>query len=667
MTPLLIDRANLKLSLITLSLVTLGTMLTGCAGLEQTVKDDDTSALLSNQPDSSNNDPVVNSKRMSTSKMRSPDITPEKSLYNTIVSESDPAYQTTLWDEFTNQFSLTQQNEGLFEGYVSFYRDNTQHLEQVSERASPYMHYILNEVKKRQMPYEIALLPIIESGFQPEARSHMSAAGLWQFMPGTGDLYNLEQNWWYDGRQDVVKSTHAALDYLQKLHQLNNNDWLLALASYNAGFGNIQKAVKKYQDKNPNSLATFWNVRNDLPKETQDYVPKLLAVSHSINHYKDFNLALEPINNRQFFSEVRLTKPISLTKVAELSQVSNEVVSQLNPGYLRPTTPPTGPHNILLPSKNAALFQAAIARDASLFNIEWAQHSVAKGESLKSIAAKYSVSEKAISEINHLKNARVTAGTNLAIPLPNQYAQVFHKTRTLPSQAASTSYAGLKTIHTVAQGETIWSIARQYGTQSNNLASWNNLNAKKGLKVGQKLEIRSNPLSYQVKHLVKKNETLASLAKKYNVSTIELSQWNKLSVLKPIKAGMELTVLQSKKPTTQSNVAQSTTQTAAPKITQSPLKPLEKIRLAQAPQTNQTNKPALTNANAKSTAAIKDKRYVVKAGDNLWNIAQAHSISAQQIALYNKFTLNTPLKPGQIIKIPLQVSSLIQYSATFYA
>jgi membrane-bound lytic murein transglycosylase D len=643
--------------------MTLGALLTGCAGLEQTVKNDDTHDSTFSQTDSNDSDNVTYSKRTPASRMSSPDITPEKSLYKTILSESDPAYQTTLWDEFTNQFSLTQQNAGQFEGYVSFYRDNTQHLELVSERAKPYMHYILNEVKKRQMPYEIALLPMIESGFQPEARSHMSAAGLWQFMPGTGDLYNLDQNWWYDGRQDVVKSTHAALDYLQKLYQLNNNDWLLALASYNAGFGNIQKAVKKYQDKNPSSLATFWNVRNDLPKETQDYVPKLLAVSHSINHYKDFNLALEPINNRQFFSEVRLTKPISLTKVAELSQVSNEVVSQLNPGYLRPTTPPTGPHNILLPSKNAALFQAAIAQDASLFNIEWAQHTVASGDSLKSIATKYSVSEKAISEINQLKNARVTAGTHLAIPLPSQYAEVFHKQRTEPASSKQTTYAGLKTIHTVASGETIWSIARKYGTQTNNLASWNNLNLKNGLKAGQKLEIRSNPLSYQVKHTVKKNETLASLAKQYNVSTIELSQWNKLSVLKALKPGMQLSIVQTKQPASQSSIAQSIS------------KPTKQASGVNAKQTNKVNETktlaatqpvkVATNTQAKP-ATTKDKRYVVKSGDNLWNIAQAHRVSVQQIALYNKFTLNTPLKPGQVIKIPLQVSSLIQYSAMLY-
>ncbi|WP_172959704.1 LysM peptidoglycan-binding domain-containing protein [Thiomicrorhabdus aquaedulcis] len=506
MKRLLTPRPTLKLSLITLSI-----LLSGCAGLEQTVKTDDPSGFSSN--DSQTESLHSLQTRSHQSRLNTPDITHENPLLSTILSENDRGYQPTLWDEFNNQLPLTAENAGRYEPYIDFYRDNTKHLSQVSERARPYLHYILSEVKKRKMPYEIALLPIIESAFQPEARSHMSAAGLWQFIPGTGDLYNLDQNWWYDGRQDVIKSTQAALDYLQKLHQLNNNDWLLALASYNAGFGNIQKAVKKYQDKNPNSLATFWNVRDDLPKETQNYVPKLLAVSHSISHYKEFNLELEPIDNRPFFSEVRLSKPISLSKVAQLSQVSNEMITQLNPGFLRPTTPPTGPHNILLPSKNAAIFQTAIAQDKSTFNIEWAKHAVSNGESLKSIAKKYHVSEQVIKQLNNMKNQNVALGSQLLIPLPSQYSEVFHKIRTTPAAATTQTYAGLKTIHTVAPGESMWSIANNYNTEVAHLSSWNNLGSKSALKAGQKLEIRSNPLSYKVNHQVKKGETLASLAK----------------------------------------------------------------------------------------------------------------------------------------------------------
>ncbi len=175
-------------------------------------------------------------------------------------SQEAPVYDD-LWQEISEHLFLAPANSENYQDYMSYYINKKRYLKRVSVRAKPYLYFILQEVKKRQMPYEIALLPVVESGYYPYARSYMSAAGLWQFMPATGHMYGLHQNWWYDGRQDVYRSTLAALDYLQALYAQNDYDWLLALASYNSGYGNVLKAQRRFLKKHPNGDPNFWNIR----------------------------------------------------------------------------------------------------------------------------------------------------------------------------------------------------------------------------------------------------------------------------------------------------------------------------------------------------------------------------------------------------------------------
>lgn len=511
-----------------------------------------------------------------------------------------------VWDEMRDQFHLANTYLDRYETYLRFFRENPNYLERMSKRSKPYLHFILSEVQKRDMPYEIALLPIIESGFRPSARSHQSAVGLWQFIPSTAHLYGLERNWWYDGRQDTIKSTKAALDYLQKLYRLNNNDWLLALASYNAGIGNVYKAVKKFKQRHKQSdNPDYWDIQKYLPIETQNYIPQLLAVSHAINHADSFNIALEPVKNRPYFAEVELKKQISLSTAAKLSNTPEADLSRLNAGFLVPTTPPNGPFNILLPYDKVAAFEQALSTNSELFDIQWIRHKIKTGDSLGVIAEQYKTTRKAIKKLNGMKNSQIRAGKTLLIPVPTHYADAFRSTKQTPR------YSGPKKIHTVQPGQSIWSIARYYNISTRTLCHWNNIGVRTPLRKGQQLEIRSGKYAFSIKHRLNKGESLWHVAQKYNVTTHELIRWNSVKKSKTLQPGTLLTVWQPKTSTvtTNNHIADNT----------------------------QTHKP-----------------YKVQHGDNLWNIAKANRLSAKQLALYNNLSLKSFLKPGQVLKIPLE-------------
>ncbi|MEA3404573.1 MAG: LysM peptidoglycan-binding domain-containing protein [Pseudomonadota bacterium] len=515
----------------------------------------------------------------------------------------EPVFYANIWDEIASDLQMGDQHYSDFSGYVSYYKKKPNYLKRVSKRAQPYMHFIFSEVKNRNMPYEMALLPIIESGFQVKAKSHQSAVGLWQFIPQTGHLYGLDQNWWYDGRQNIVQSTEAALTYLKKLHDLNNDDWLLALASYNGGIGNVWKAVKKYKKKHPEvKQPNFWQIRPYLPKETQHYVPQLLAVAHTIKNRTEFKQYLEPIDNTPYFKVSKLKKQISLDKVASLSGTPSELLAKLNPGYLRPATPPNGPFNIVLPTEKFELFQNQLASDSSVFDIQWTKHKIRSGDTLGEIAQKYKTSSKAIKKLNNMRNSKIRVGKTLLIPLPQQYAKAFNS-----DSKPKSSYKGPKFNHTVKSGESLWTIARYYNTDTKTLCNWNNIGVRTPLRKGQKLEIRSGKYGHQQTYTLKNGDSLWTVAKKFGVTTTELSKWNKIKRSKILQPGMKLTVWQ--------------------------------------PQSKNSKTARLLDSK-------QFKHYTVKSGDSLWNIAKANKLSTKVIARYNQIPEKAFLKPGQVLKIP---------------
>ena len=214
-----------------------------------------------------------------------------------------------IWKRIASDLRLTRNaSEKTTASKLAWFARNQAYLDRVSERASPYIYYIVEELEKRDMPLDLALLPIVESAYNPFAYSPSRASGIWQFIPGTGKNYGLKQNWWYDGRRDIVAATDAALNYLQKLHKEFNGDWLLALAAYNSGEGNVGRAIRR--NKNTGKPIDFFSLR--LPRETRGYVPSLLAVAEIISDPEKYKVAIKPIENGQYFEQVDINSQIDL-------------------------------------------------------------------------------------------------------------------------------------------------------------------------------------------------------------------------------------------------------------------------------------------------------------------------------------------------------------------
>ena len=331
-----------------------------------------------------------------------------------------PKNYLNLWDEIGDKSSLSFGNLEDYQTEIDYYKKNNSHLKRVSKRAEPYLHYILQEVKNRKMPYEIALLPIIESAFLPFAKSSAKAKGLWQIMPRTGDMLGLKRSEWYEGRQDIQKSTNAALNYLEKLYKQNNQDWLLALASYNGGYGNVLKARKKFLEENPDGYIDYWSIRKFLPQETQSYIPKLLAVSYIVENRDAYDIKLEPIKNSAFFAVINLKKAVDMYKVAKKTHTNLALIKNLNSGFLKSVTPPIGNYNLLLPIEKSFLFEDELERNPTFFDVAWTKkYIVQNGDSLSVIAEMHNTSTKKIKKINHLKNNNIRIGKELLIPVKN--------------------------------------------------------------------------------------------------------------------------------------------------------------------------------------------------------------------------------------------------------
>ena len=268
------------------------------------------------------------------------------------------SHHDTVWERMFSLYSFPEVNNARVDEQLNYYLDHPDYIARIQERAAPYLHLILDEIESKNLPGELALLPVVESAFIPEAYSRSAASGLWQFIPSTGRLYGLEQNAWYDGRRDVYASTVAATTFLKELSEEFNGDYFLALASYNWGKGNVSKAVNRnvYQ-----GLPTdYWSL--NLPKETEDYVPRLLAVAKLFANAEQYGIRLQPIPNRPYCEVVNVGAQLDIDKAAELAQTPLSHFLKLNPCFKKGSTSPYGPHRLLIPSHRVQTFKQNLAR-----------------------------------------------------------------------------------------------------------------------------------------------------------------------------------------------------------------------------------------------------------------------------------------------------------------
>jgi membrane-bound lytic murein transglycosylase D len=455
-----------------------------------------------------------------------------------------------LFDRIRAGFQLDDPEQARVDVQLRWYASNPEYLERVFGRAELYFHHIVSEIERRGMPLEIALLPVVESAFEPYAYSRARAAGLWQFIPGTGQRFALEQNWWYDGRRDVLESTRAALDYLQFMHDEFEGDWLLAIAGYNCGEACVARAVRR--NRAAGLPTDFWNLR--LPAETRAYVPKLLAMKRLVANPEAYGIAFSPIPDEPYFVRVDTPGQIDLKLAAELAGLTHEQLFELNAAFHRWATPPQGPHRLLLPLDAADLFRQNLAQLTPDELLRVTHHIVQPGETLASLATRYKTTPQVIRSINGLGDGPLIAGTDLRVPdgsteLP---AKVLRAAAIVDGRAGPGGRRPV--IHVVRRGDSLWKIARRHGTDVNTLMRLNNLKPGQTLQTGKRLRLASaggssgggqaasSGSARTLRYTVRRGDTLYRIARMHGVTVAQLLSWNGLSVNAPLRPGQRISI-----------------------------------------------------------------------------------------------------------------------------
>lgn len=455
---------------------------------------------------------------------------------------------SNLWVALRADFSLPRQPENQrIQVHRNWYIKHPNYIDRVAERAERYAWHIHQTLVERNMPAEIALLPIVESAYDPFAYSHGRAAGLWQFIPGTGKRFKLKQDWWYDGRRDVVDSTRAALDYLQYLHKHFNNDWLLALAAYNSGEGTVGKAVRK--NRKAGKPTDFWSLK--LPRETRAYVPKLIALAQLVKHPENYGIELPVLPNQAHFKIIDIGGQIDLAVAADLAGIKLDTLYRLNPGFNQWATSPDGPHRILVPANSAATFRQAIAQLPPEQRVQWKRHKIKNGETLSHIAKRYHTSTEVLQAANQLNSSTIRVGKHLMVPVSSQSQEVYKLSAAQRlNRKQNASRKGVKTRHVVSNGDTLWDLSREYKVGVRSLASWNGMAPGDTLRVGQKLVIWTKQSGNKNQHpgakaravyyTVRKGDSLARISSRFKVSVRDVQRWNGLSANKYLQPGQRL-------------------------------------------------------------------------------------------------------------------------------
>ena len=455
--------------------------------------------------------------------------------------------EANFWAAFLPQLELRTVDHQQVHAFIRFYRTHENYLNRVFTRGKPFLPHILARLEEENMPADLALLPVVESAFRPFAYSSGRAAGIWQFTPATGRHFDLEQNWWYDGRRDVLAATEAALTYLKDLNQ-RFDSWLLALAAYNSGPGTVGRAIR--ENRRRGEPTDFWHL--DLPRETRGYVPKLLALSHVVRNTREYGLELPKIPNERGFAVAELDAPIDLSRAAEMAGVDIETMYRLNPGLNQWCTPPDGPNRLVLPKETKAAFTERLAQLDPEERVRWARHRIDRGETLSEIADDYRTTVAVLKRVNNLSGHRITAGDHLVIPTASsgEEAYALSQSQRLAAIRDSGPNGRSRVQHRVAKGDSLWGIAQRFNVKVNRLAKWNGMAPGDTLHAGQRLTIwvpkgtstsRSSGTA-RVRYRVRQGDSLWTIAREFNVPMSRLRNWNDLAEGKVIHPGDRLTI-----------------------------------------------------------------------------------------------------------------------------
>jgi len=467
---------------------------------------------------------------------------------------SSPAGPGDVLAKLRRGFNLTYDDNPRTAAELKWFARHPDYLGRVFTRAQRYLPYIAAELQRRDLPLELALLPIVESAYDPFAYSHGRAAGLWQMIPGTAKRFGVKQNWWYDGRRDVVDSTRAALDYLEYLEELNDGDWLNAIASYNSGEGNVLRAARR--NRNAGKPTDFWHLK--LPRETSMYVPKLLALVQIVSDPARYNLTLPVVEDEQQFVVADIGGQLDLSLAAELAGVDVDTVYQYNPGYNRWSTDPAGPHRLVMPIAVADQFQAALDEVPAGERVRWKRHKVKNGEAISQIAQKYNTTVATIRSANNLRGNTIRAGHHLMIPVAKKPLSAYSQSADARlAKTQNRKRKGNKVEHIVRNGESFWTISRHYKVTHRQLAAWNGMAPGDTLSVGKRLVVWTNAAAEaprtsptqalgnttrKLRYTVRNGDSLYVIARRFRVGIDQIARWNGIDKNKILRPGQKLTM-----------------------------------------------------------------------------------------------------------------------------
>jgi len=453
-----------------------------------------------------------------------------------------------LLDRVRQGLVLGEQYNSRIDREADYFANHPDYVARTFDRAAPYLQYIVNEVEARGLPLELALLPVIESAFEPYAYSRASASGLWQFIASTGSRFSLKQDWWYDGRRDIIAATQAALDYLTYLHDMFDGDWLTAIAAYNCGEAGVQRAIDR--NRKAHKPVDFWNLK--LPAETRAYVPRLLAVARIVSHPEEYGLSIDGIPDTPYFVPVETGGQISIEVAAELAGITTEEMYDLNPAYHRWATDPGGPYLLLVPVESAEAFRTSLLQLTPDQRLRVERYTVRKGDTVTSVAAHFGTTAQHLQELNALGNTtKLAVGSELRVP--SSVTALPEQVRLAAARVDARLPGGVRAVHVVRSGDTLSGIASRHGMSVATLARINGLSTGATLRIGQKLRLSAagrvssggvvasegSGDGRKVTYVVREGDTLTGIAEALKVTVDSLREWNNITG-SAIRAGQRL-------------------------------------------------------------------------------------------------------------------------------
>jgi len=611
-----------------------------------------------------------NNSQQTNSAITSADNTASADYFNNVtpVSTSNNN-KNNLWVDIRQNFQLNHYaNNPEVQAQIAWYMHNQTYLDRTARRAAPFMYYIYQDVKaRRHLPSELVLLPIIESAYNPFVSSSAGAAGLWQIEPGTGRSFGLRQDWWYDGRRDVTASTNAALDYLTYLQNFFGGNWLLAIAAYDTGEGNVESAMRR--NVRDGYSTDYWSL--PLASETEAYVPRLLALAIIISDPKDYPVNLPPISNSPYLGEVEISSQITLEQAAQLAGVSLNELKILNPGYRHTTLDPNQPYKLLLPIDRVSFFKNNLLNQPTNTAGLWGRYKIQSGDTWRRIAKRFNTPVGLLQQINRIYSKKPPVGHILLIPenQNNEAAIATAVTHTSGDTSTSAPTAETNTITNITTVPVPTSSINNNSTTADNSSddssdssdistsdsassdttttdstSTDSKNSDDSIaqpdlsdaasldsgainadtRRAAAAEAASQGLHlYKVRHVVKSGETISSIAQSHGVSAQELARWNHLSVHSRLRRGRRIIIWER----------------SAVKNNSAPAQTKQSSRHHR----NTSNNNTTTN----NSTASNIKTYTIKNGDTLDSIAKHNNVSIKQLEKWNKLTHHSRLHIGQ--------------------